>query len=43
MFHVGADENQAAGTALAVVGADPGLRAPDLFLKVIALASLGIL
>ena len=43
VFHVGTDENQASGAALAVVGADPGLRAPDLFLKVIALASLGIL
>ena len=43
VFHVGTDENQASGAALAVVGADPCLRAPDLFLKVIALASLGIL
>ena len=43
VFHVGADENQASGAALAVGGADPGLSAPDLFLKVIALASLGIL
>ena len=39
VFHVGADENQASGAALAVGGADPDLSAPDLFLKVIALAS----
>ena len=43
VFHVGTDENQASGAALAVGGADPGLSAPDLFLKVISLASLGIL
>ena len=36
VFHVGTDEDQASGAALAVGGADPDLGAPDLFLKVIA-------
>ena len=43
MLEVGAHEDQAAGAALAVGGADPGLGAPDLFLQIGALASLGIL
>ena len=43
MLQVGAHEDQAAGAALTVGGTDPGLGAPDLFLQVGALASLGIL
>ena len=43
MLEVGAQEDQAAGAALTVGGADPGLGAPDLFLQIGALASLGIL
>ena len=42
-FQVAAHEDQTAGAALAVGGADPGLGAPDLFLQVGALASLGLL
>ena len=43
VLQVGAHEDQAAGAALAVGGADPGLGVPDLFLQVGALVSLGIL
>ena len=43
MLEVGAHEDQAAGAALAVGGGDAGLSAPNLFLQVVALASLGIL
>ena len=43
MLQVGAHENQAAGAALAFGGGDAGLSAPNLFLQVVALASLGIL
>ena len=43
MFQVGTHEDQAAGAALAFGGGDAGLSAPNLFLQVVALASLGIL
>ena len=43
MLQVGADEDQAAGAALAFSDGDAGLSAPNLFLQVVALASLGIL
>ena len=43
VLQVGAHENQAAGAALAFGGGDAGLSAPNLFLQVVALASLGIL
>ena len=43
MLQVGAHENQAAGAALAFGGRDAGLSAPNLFLQVVALTSLGIL
>ena len=43
MLEVGTHEDQAAGAALAFGGGDAGLSAPDLFLQVVALASLGIL
>ena len=43
VLQVGAHEDQAAGAALAFGGGDAGLSAPNLFLQVVALASLGIL
>ena len=43
VLQVGAHEDQAAGAALALGGGDAGLSAPNLFLQVVALASLGIL
>ena len=43
MLQIGAHEDQAAGAALAFGGGDAGLGAPNLFLQVVALASLGIL
>ena len=43
VLEVGTHEDQAAGAALAFGGGDAGLGAPNLFLQVVALASLGIL
>ena len=43
VLQVGAHEDQASGAALAFSGGDAGLSAPNLFLQVVALASLGIL
>ena len=43
VLKVGAEKDQAAGTALAFGGGDAGLGAPDLAFEVVALASLGIL
>ena len=43
MLHVGAHEDQAAGTALAFGGADPGLGAPNLALEGFFPEALGIL